>query len=161
LAKFRFKLQAVLDHREMVEQERQRAVASLERERARLENVIRDCQRSIVAEKAGLRAGLRAGDFAAARRQSAAATHFDVVAQRTVLELAGLHKRLQIARASLLEAAKARKAVELLRERHLEAWRAEQNRREAATIDELAVMRAGRAAEDGAFASTAPSEDPT
>src|SRR5437868_3972080 len=119
MPRFRFKLQAVLDHREMVEEERQRAVAMLERERVRLEDVIRECQRSIENEQGELRAGLLAGDLAVARRQAAAAAHHNVAAQRAVLELAGVHQRLLVARAALLKAAKARKAVDLLRERHL------------------------------------------
>jgi flagellar FliJ protein len=142
--RFRFKLQAVLDHREMVEQERQRAVAALERERVRLEEVIREAQQAILREQAGQRSGLSAGDLLAARRQSAAAAHHSTGAQRAALELAGVHKRLLNARAALLQAAKERKAVDLLRERHFDAWRNEENRREASAVDELAVMRAGR-----------------
>ena len=65
-------------------------------------------------------------------------------AQRTVLELAGLLRRLESARAELLEAAKRRKAVELLKDRRFEEWRSDQNRRELAAVDELAVMAAGR-----------------
>jgi flagellar protein FliJ len=156
MPRFRFKLQAVLDRREMVEQERQRAVAALERDRVRLEGVIRECQGSIEGEQGELRAGLRAGNFTAVRRQSAVAMHHEVAAQRAVLELAGVHQRLQIARAALLEAAKARRAVDLLRERHLEAWRSEHNRKEAAAVDEIAVMRARQNAAETVFAPSDP-----
>jgi flagellar protein FliJ len=144
MARFRFRLQAVLDHREMQEHERQRAVAALERERVRLEQLIRDAQRSIMLEQAELRAGLASGDLHTARRQSAAASRFLAEAQRAAVELAGVHKRLLNARAALLEAAKDRKAVELLRDRHFQSWISEENRREAAAVDELVVMRAGR-----------------
>ncbi|MEX2219892.1 MAG: flagellar export protein FliJ [Phycisphaerales bacterium] len=144
MARFRFRLQAVLDHREAVEQERQRAVAEVERERVRLEGVIRECHRRITVEKGEQRRGLLAGDLGAARRQASAGARYSTEAQRAAIELAGAYARLERARAALLEAAKARKAVELLRERHLEQWRAEESRRENAAADELSVMRAGR-----------------
>lgn len=144
MPRFRFRLQAVLEHREMVEQERQRAVAALERDRVRLEQVIRDCQREIERERDELRAGLGNGDIRAAKLQSAAMLRFIADARRAVLELSGALKRLERARASLLEAATARKAVELLRERQLLEWKTSENRREAAAVDELVVMRAGR-----------------
>jgi flagellar protein FliJ len=142
--RFRFRLQAVLEHREMVEQERQRAVAALERDRVRLEEVIRGCQREIERERDELRAGLGSGDIRAAKLQSAAMLRFIADARRAVLELSGVLKRMERARASLLEAATARKAVELLRERQLLEWKTGENRREAAAVDELVVMRAGR-----------------
>jgi flagellar FliJ protein len=144
VAKFRFRLQAVLDHREMVEQQKQKAVAELEGHRVRLEERIRECQRSIAAEKAGQRSMLGSADILGARRQASAALRLMVAAQRTAIELAGVHKRLEAARAELLEAAKRRKAVELLRERRLDEWKQDMDRREAAALDELSVMRAAR-----------------
>lgn len=144
MAKFRFRLQAVLDHREMVEQQKQKAVAELEGHRVRLEERIRECQRSIAAEKAGQRSMLGSADILGARRQASAALRLMVAAQRTAIELAGVHKRLEAARAELLEAAKRRKAVELLRERRLDEWKQDMDRREAAALDELSVMRAAR-----------------
>jgi flagellar export protein FliJ len=93
-----------------------------------------------------MRESLRAGDVRAVRLQSGAAVRLGMAAQRAVLELAGVHRRLEGARAELLEAAKRRKAVELLRERRYEEWRTDQNRRELAAVDELAVMAAARRA---------------
>ena len=144
MPKFRFALQAVLDQRERVEQQKQRIVADLEGQRAMVEGKLRGFQRAITEEKAEQGAKLRAGDVAGARGQAAAIVKLAAAAQRTVLELAGLLKRLEGARADLLEAAKRRKAVELLRERRHEEWRLDLERREAAEMDELAVMRAGR-----------------
>lgn len=144
MPRFRFKLQAVLDHREMLEQQKQKAVAELEMSRVRLEGVIRGCQEGIVAERSDMRQRLTAGDVHGARRQSAAATRLKAAADRAVLELAGVHRRLERARAELIAATKARKAVELLKERRFEAWRYEQQRQELAANDELAVMAAGR-----------------
>ena len=86
---------------------------------------------------------LQAADMRGVRFQAGAATRLIASAQRAVLELAGVHKRLEAARAVLLEATKRRKAVELLKERRFEEWQQEQARREAAATDEIAVMRAG------------------
>ena len=142
--RFRFKLQAVLNHREMIEQEHQRAVAALERERARLEESLRACQREITLENSELRTELAHGNIIAARRQAATPASIDARARATAIELAGLLKRLQSARAALLEAAKSRKAVELLRERHFESWRTAEQKADAAAVDEIVVMRAAR-----------------
>lgn len=128
----------------MIEQQKQKAVAELEAQRVRLEERIRECQRSIAAEKAGQRSMLGSADILGARQQASAALRLMVAAQRTAIELAGVHKRLEAARAELLEAAKRRKAVELLRERRLDEWKQDMDRREAAALDELSVMRAAR-----------------
>src|SRR5690606_7770026 len=144
MARFRFNLQAVLQHRKMVEEQKQRALAALEAERARLESVIRAHQQAITEERRQMRHSLGVGDIRAVKLQSAASVRLATAAQRAVLELAGLHRRLENARAELLEASKRRKAVELLRERRYEEWKSEQNRRELAALDELAVMAAAR-----------------
>lgn len=144
MARFRFGLQAVLDHREMLEKQQQKVVAALEADRVRLERMLRECQRSIAAEKAGQRSMLGSADILGARQQAAAALRLMVSAQRTAVELAGVLRRLEGARAELLEASKRRKAVDLLRERRLEEWKRDIDRRELAAVDELAVMRAAR-----------------
>ena len=47
----------------------------------------------------------------------------------------------------LLEATTRRKGVELLKEKRLQEWRDEENRREDALLDEIAVTRAAGARE--------------
>jgi flagellar protein FliJ len=143
MPRFKFQLQSVLEHREVIERQKQRAVAELEVQRVRLENLIRECQRGLVAEAAALRECLGASNIRGVRQQAAASMRLTVAAQRAALELAGVHKRIEAARADLLVAAKRRKAVDLLKERRRDEWRAEESRRELAAIDELAVMRAG------------------
>jgi flagellar export protein FliJ len=64
--------------------------------------------------------------------------------QRIVLELAGVHRRLDSARIALIEAARRRRAVELLRQQRLEQWQAAQDKAETDAIDELAVIRAAQ-----------------
>ena len=144
MAKFRFQLRAVLEHRKMVEQQKQRAVAELQAQRLRLEGVIRQCEQAIRQERTELKGLLSEADIRGARWQAAASIRLVATAQRTALELAGVFKRQETARADLLEATKRRKAVELLRDRRFEEWKQDQNRREMAAMDELAVMAAGR-----------------
>ena len=65
-------------------------------------------------------------------------------AQRVVLELAGIHRRLQSVMAELRAASRDRRAVEILKERRFEDWRREQDRREQAELDEIAMIRGSR-----------------
>ena len=65
-------------------------------------------------------------------------------AQRVVLELSGIHRRLQSVMAELRAASRDRRAVEILKERRFEDWRREQDRREQAELDEIAVIRGSR-----------------
>jgi flagellar protein FliJ len=144
MARFRFELEAVLEQRLRIERQAQRGVAELEVERLQLEERVRRLQRAIADERADQRLLLQGGQVGEARAQAAAAVRLGGVAQRVVLELSAVHVRLEAARGELLAATKRRKAVEMLRERRLEAWREDENRREAAEMDELAVMQAGR-----------------
>jgi flagellar export protein FliJ len=133
----------VLDHREMIEDQRQRRVAEIERERVRIEESIRATYRAILAEQHAARLLAAKGDIPGARRQGSAITALHQRAQRAVVELSGVHARLDAARAELLAATIARKSVDLLRERRYEEWKRDIDRREQAALDELAVMRAG------------------
>jgi flagellar protein FliJ len=144
VARFRFTLEPVLDQRQRLEDERQRAVAAIELQRLRLEDALRRFSIDMDLQRQSQRELLAAGDLASARMQAAAIARLGAEAQRTVLELAGVHRRLESARAQLLEAVKARKAVELLKERRLEEWTTEQSRRDAAATDEIAVIQAAR-----------------
>ena len=155
MAKFRFRLEPVLEQRRAAEKERQREVATLERERLALEDELRRRQSGIVSAREDLRAVLGTGeagrgaviDLAGVRLQSQSAFRQAQAARAAAIRLAGAMRRVEAARARLLEAARARRAVELLRERRHEEWRRAQERAEAAAIDELNVMRAGRRGE--------------
>jgi len=61
-------------------------------------------------------------------------------AQQLVVEIARLEKQIETARERLAEAMRARKAMELLRDRQYARWKQEQDRREAAELDEMAVQ---------------------
>nr|MCU0689024.1 flagellar FliJ family protein [Phycisphaerales bacterium] len=74
--------------------------------------------------------------------------------RRLAIEMAGVLKRVEIARAELLAATVARKAMETLRDKALAEWNREQAQREAAELDDLTLMRHGRGSADGLGRST-------
>lgn len=150
MSRFRFGLDAVLEQRKREERAAQVAVAEIERERLRLEDEIRACDRSIRAEKSELTERLAsereggAVDIGSVRLQANASLNLIASAQRRVVVLAGVHARLDKARLALLEASVRRKALERLRERAIEAHLRDEARAERAEEDELSVMRQGR-----------------
>lgn len=144
MAQFRFRLQTVLEQRAREERDQQMVVAAIERERLALESRIRNCQQQMDSERITLSRALSPGkavDLSQVRMQAGAALNYHFDAQRTVLELAGVFKKLKEARKLLAQAASRKKAVELLREQQLEAFKSEQSRRENSELDDMTVMR--------------------
>ena len=145
MARFVFNLQPVLRQRELVERERQREVAVLERERLAIEAKLRGWQQAIGQERADMRSAHESNNgrlnLDAVRVQSHATLGMVMRAQRAAVELSGVMRRLDAARARLLEAAAARKAIERLRDRRQEHWRSEQKAAEARELDAMTVMR--------------------
>jgi flagellar FliJ protein len=147
MRRFKFELEPVLEARRQHEQTKQRLMAAIERDRLHLEDALRQHQANLAEGKQHLRNQLVGTVNAAALRvQANASIQVGRKAQRTVLELAGVHRRLDAARAELIEAARRRRAIELLREKRLAQWKAEVNKAETAAIDELAGMAAARRA---------------
>jgi flagellar protein FliJ len=145
MAKFRFNLEPLLKARAMAERSCQHAVAKIERERIDMEDALRRHQMNISQGKQTLRDGLTGSvNVRDLRMHAGAAMQVMRKAQRTVLELAGVHRRLETARDELVESAKRRRAVELVREQRFAAWKAGLDKAEAAAIDELAVIAAAR-----------------
>lgn len=148
MAKFRFQLETLLSQRRRVEDARRLEVAQIERERLALEEEIRASQRALTDQKRDLREALapagRAVDVAGVRLQSHASLHATANIQRLAVRLGGVLQRLDRARAALLKATADRKAVELLRQRRLEAWMREENKKEAAAVDDMVNARAAR-----------------
>ena len=145
MAKFRFELQAVLNARLRAEELQQRRVAELEASRRKLEDRLRARQARIGESRAQLRGRLMGAiDPSMLRGQANASLAGMRDAQRVVLELAGIHRRLQSVMAELRAASRDRRAVEILKERRFEDWRREQDRREQAELDEIAVIRGSR-----------------
>lgn len=146
MARFQFQLQPVLEHRIAIERERMRTLGELERDRLRLEGRLRELRNAAATERDDLRAALAAHsgpvDLTRVRLQAHAGFRCANEEHRVVLALAGVLERITRARQLLLEATTRRKGVELLKDRRLTEWRDEQNRREDAMLDEIAVTRA-------------------
>jgi len=145
MAGFQFKLQAVLTQRCRHEDECQRDLAKGLRQRMILENQLRHMQQTIRDSKQQLTGGLRGQvDLP---QVSQFARYSGQVTQRAhgmVVKLAGLEKQIAGARERLIEATRARRALELLRDKQFRHWQREQDRREAARLDEIAVQAYAR-----------------
>ncbi len=136
--RFRFQLEPVLEVRKRAEEEAQRAVAALERQRLELEETLRRRQEEIRNEKDALRGRLVGElDVRGLRLQAGSSVHLVRKARQAVLALAGLHRRMGEARAALVEAARRRRAMELLRERRYGEWKAGLDKTETAELDEI------------------------
>lgn len=145
MAKFTFDLEPLLRARKAAEDQQIREVGALEQKRRLVESRIAAAQHVISANKASVRGELVGSiDPAGLRLQAHNSLKAMRDAQRLVLELAGVHRQLVAARSVLAEKARDRRAIELLKERRFEAWKSEQDKREAAFVDELAVSAAAR-----------------
>ena len=141
MARFVFKLEGVLRHRERIEQDRQRELAIVQADMVQLQNELRafngEVQRNVAAARGQLVGKLDMGYLAAHRR-------YMLGMQRKVHDLAqrmaAQQQRVDEARRNLTEATKQKKILEKLRERQQERWAAEQNRREAGALDELTTQ---------------------
>lgn len=161
MARFVFRLQALLEQREALERERQLEVAVLERERLELEERIRLLQEEIRSHRGDLRRllggddGTRtsgAVDTRGVRLQANAALSVQARTQHLAIKLAGVYERLAAAQERLREASASRKAVELLRERQYEQWRSALEKKEANELDEIGTSRASRSSPDSVLA---------
>lgn len=142
MAKFVFQFEAVLRHRQHLEDQRQRELAQHMRGRMILQEQLRGMQQTIRESKRELGAGLVGRvDLDSISLFARYSGHTAVRAQQLVRKLAEVEKQIDASRGALLEATRQRKAMELLRDRQLAAWREERDRREAAELDELATQR--------------------
>ena len=119
-----------------------------------IEGRVRVVQQRLTVERDELRALLGPGagsgsrgvvrvSVTSVRMQATAGLHGLAQLRTLAIELAGVLKRVEGARAQLMAAAVARKAVEKLREQRLAAWKREQDRKESAELDDLTLMRSG------------------
>ncbi|HVZ92885.1 MAG TPA: flagellar export protein FliJ [Phycisphaerales bacterium] len=166
MARFVFKLEALLELRRREERDLQANVATIEVRRRELEGTIIGLQGELDSVKQDVRGALDpaidtpAVELRAVRLQTSRSLHLRGKTQQLVLQLAGVHHRLEAARTLLRAASTRRRAVELLRERQYQRWLAEQNRREAIHLDELATMRFARRAEADLTLKDAAPADP-
>lgn len=144
MSRFIFRLQPVLDQRERAERDQMLVVAQLERERLALESHIRACQGMMSDERKALTEAIGSGqrvDVRGVKMQAGASLKHNFDAQRAVLELAGVLRRLETARHGLAELSARRKAVELLRDQQRRDFERALDRKETQEIDEISVMR--------------------
>lgn len=148
--KFTFRLQPVLEQRQRAEEAMQLRVAAIERERVAIEDRLRESQRAIIEAKTELRRELAGSESSGSvavnlvRFQASSSIHMVAKARMLVVELAAVHRKLDVERAALAKAMAARKAVELLKDKRYDEWKSESAKREVTDLDELAVMRHGR-----------------
>lgn len=158
MARFEFKLDPVLRHRQMVEEQCQRDLAQFLRQQMILRTQITDLQQTIVSDKRAMADSLVGQvDVVRIRQHGLHSNRVALRVQQIALELLKLRQQIEQARQKLLDATKARKAVELLKSKHYERWMAEQRRAETRETDEMATQAyarrlAGRADELGAVA---------
>jgi flagellar FliJ protein len=147
VARFTFKLEAVLEQRKGAERQRQRDVAAAQHALLKLQAEI-DALAAVSRTSA---AELRSGRLSAAAL--AAHQRFILSMRHKSAALKGRHREtereLHDAQAALTEAAKQRKVMEKLREREHAKWAEQQRRRDAQEADDVArqIQLAERAAQ--------------
>ena len=139
MARFKFKLEALLKHRLRLEEERQRELAQLLRQKLIIETQLRNQQQSISQDKQQMAGSLTGQvDVRRIRQHAAHVGRAAVHAQRIAFRLLELNQLISKARSALNEAVVDRKAIEVLRDRHHEQWKLREKRIEAAQLDEAA-----------------------
>jgi flagellar protein FliJ len=152
MPRFKFKLEALLTHRRHIEKEKQRRVAQVQQEIQTLHRRIRETQTLIAAENRTLGTRELTGrlDMQYISHEKRFVGNLALRIALAMQQLAALEQVLAAARAELLAAARARKVIEKLREKQFARWRLEQERKEAAVIDEIGTQLAVR--REGALA---------
>ena len=146
MAGFRFRFQSILQHRQRIEDECQRNLAQLMRSRMifhdqlqKMQDTIRESKQQMADSLVGKVDLSQVAGFAGYSHQVANR------GQQLVSRLAQVEHEISEARQRLLDASRQRKALDRLREKHHNQWRRDQDRREAAVLDELATQRYARA----------------
>ena len=158
MARFVFKLAGVLKQRLHEERRRQRDLAERQAHLASLQHRLRELNERVQQTNDDVRGNHLTGpldmNFLAAHRRFLAAMQRGAV--EIVRRMAVAQKQVDEALALLAEASKQRKVIEKLREKQFERWKAEQDRREVAELDEVAMQMSyhnlaqGEAEKDGA-----------
>jgi flagellar FliJ protein len=146
MPRFKFQLEGVLEHRKNIEQEQQRALASILAEMQRLKNELSDLDQLARGAVADLRENRLTGQldlsFLAAHRRFTGSVQRKAIA--IAQKMALVQRQIDQARAGLAEAAKQRKIIEKLRERQLERWQSQQHRQENDELDDIGMQLAFR-----------------
>jgi flagellar export protein FliJ len=156
MAKFVFKLEAVLKQRKWQEQECQRELDVKQRALAELEGTLKRLNEQVQSSNEDVRRNRLVGaldmSFLAAHRRFLAAMQRQAI--EVIQRMALAQKQVVEAQGLLAEASKRRKVIEKLRENHHARWRKEQARRQLIEQDEIGMQIAyadltGSAAELG------------
>jgi flagellar FliJ protein len=144
MPKFVFQLEAVLRHRKMIEEQRQREFGAVQAEMAKMAAELRAIDESAKGVSDDVRNNRLTGKldmtFLAAHRR------YVIAMQRKAFELAQRMAQQQLlvdaARRQLAEAAKQRKIIEKLKERQHERWKSERSRMELEQLSEVNMQLA-------------------
>jgi flagellar FliJ protein len=152
MAQFKFKLAAVLRHRESLEKEKQRDYALALARQKELEEQLKALNQAMQSNNDDVRQNHLVGrldlSFITAHRR------FLVGMQRRSIDLVNAINKAQreteAARVVMAEAAKQRMVLEKLREKQEQRWRDEAGRKEMMALDEVAMQIAfGRPGAEG------------
>jgi len=142
MARFRFKLNGVLRQRRHIERQRQRELAVVQGEMARLQDDLRLITAELKTAEEDVLTHHLVGrldlNFLAAHRRYVLAMERRGMA--LVQKMANLQRQVETAQKALAAAAIQRKVMEKLREKQWERWRADLDAREAAQADEVAMQ---------------------
>ena len=142
---FQFNLEPVLFQRRTREEESQRELAKVMRQRMILLAQLRQMQQTITDSKQALGHSLVGKvDLNQTAQFARYSGQVSVRAHAFVAKLATLERQIQKAQQEFNQAVRARKVLERLRERRYQLWLAQEHRREAAELDELATQRYAR-----------------
>lgn len=144
MPKFVFQLQAVLRHRTMLEEQRQRELGLAQSELSKMDAELRAMDETTKGVSDDVRNNRLTGTldmaFLAGHRR------YVLAMQRKAMELVGRMAQQQVvveaARKALAEAAKQRKIMEKLREKQHDRWTAEQSFKELEQLSEVNMQLA-------------------
>jgi len=146
MARFEFRLEALLTHREQIEKEKQRKLAAVGQQIQAVVRHIQETQSRIAEENRTLGAKELTGSldmqYIATEKRYVGNLHLRIALAMD--RLRELEKQQAAARAELLRAATDRKVIEKLRDKQLAAWRRELDRKDAAQTDEIGIQLAAR-----------------
>ena len=142
MAQFKFKLSAVLRHRETIEHERQRdyalalaKVKDLQDQLSSLNQILHDTNADVRDNRLTGRIDI---NFITAHRRYLLGVQRK--AMTLVTEIAAAQREAETARQHLAEAAKQKKILEKLREKQQQRWKEESDRKENAALDEVGMQ---------------------
>ena len=146
MARFEFRLEALLTHREQIEKEKQRKLAAVGQQIQAVVRHIQETQARIAEENRTLGAKELTGSldmqYIATEKRYVGNLHLRIAL--AMERLRELEKQQAAARAELLRASTDRKVIEKLRDKQLAAWRLGIERKDAAQTDEIGIQLAAR-----------------